>query len=158
MAKRSKAKKPAPKSKAAAPKDPFIPARDALPFFRKGGRAFGRWWNVTPTGDYRTDTDMGRIYARATLPLLQFDNGPSALCWIIKGMFEALGSRRGKEKWSGIESGFLWGLAEYLISALSVSMIVREATVHSKGLEIEGGAFLKILHLIEDLPKLETTG
>jgi hypothetical protein len=54
--------------------------RDALPFFKnRQGKVAQSYWNVTPSGDYATDLETGKAYARAFMPMLRFNAGASDL-------------------------------------------------------------------------------
>jgi hypothetical protein len=62
---------------------------NSLPFKKKGmgrGKSEHPWWSVKPSGDYKTNLDIGRRYARAFLRLLEFNVGPAALGWIVSDM------------------------------------------------------------------------
>ncbi|MGM5020215.1 hypothetical protein [Tardiphaga sp. 367_B4_N1_1] len=97
--------------------------RDALPFFKKGrGDQPTSWWNVTPTGDYATDLETGRAYARDFLPLLTFNAGASSLATIISDMAKAgRDPEKNPKDWRGIDNvalGFMMQIGDSLQSAI----------------------------------------
>jgi hypothetical protein len=97
--------------------------RDALPFFKKGrGKVAASWWNVTPTGNYSADLETGKDYARAFLPLMIFNAGPSTLGAIISEMAKAGRDPANNPKdWRGIDAvalGFMMEIGGSLQSAM----------------------------------------
>lgn len=102
---------------------PVEEERDALPFFKPGKRG-GSWWSVHPTGDYEADHETGRGYALALLPLMRVEvAGPATIPWIVGDMMAACSRRRGDDRFSGIEVGFLSGLGD-IIAAGHVAAVL----------------------------------
>lgn len=100
-----------------------LQVRDALPFFKKRrGKTKTSWWNVKPTGDYATDLETGKAYARVFLPMMKFNAGPSDLGVIVSDMALA-GRKPGVTKeWRGIDAialGFLMEIGGNLQAAIA---------------------------------------
>jgi hypothetical protein len=106
------------------PKNEATALRDALPFFKKGrGKVATSWWNVTPTGNYSADLEAGEAYARAFLPMMMFNAGPSTLGAIVSDMAKAGRDPANNPKdWRGIDAvalGFLMEIGGSLQAAIA---------------------------------------
>ncbi len=88
--------------------------RNELPFVRRSEDAVD-FWNVEPTGNYRQDFETGQAYARQLIKDIAAPNGiPAMLTWVVAAM---------PEKRTGIESGFLWEIAELAAKSLRAHMV-----------------------------------
>src|SRR5258708_10951400 len=104
-------------------KSEALALRDALPFFKKGNsKEAASWWNVTPSGDYVTDLETGKQYARAYLPMLQFNAGGADLVIIVSHMaLSDLDSKKAPRPSRGIDNvalGFIMEIGGALRSAM----------------------------------------
>jgi hypothetical protein len=60
-----------------------------LPFVANTGKGYRRnFWNVTSTGDYAKDFELGREYAKAALLHMLMEDEPRLLTDIVLGMIE----------------------------------------------------------------------
>lgn len=91
-------------------------SRDSLPFFRKGTKTRDiSWWNVRPSGQWQSDLDTGKEFARAYMPFTQTAGGGPMLGWIVDGMVKAARPQQGSSRViDGIASGFLMEIANVL--------------------------------------------
>jgi hypothetical protein len=109
--------------------------RDALPFFSRGRRGEpALWWNVRSTGDYWKDRRTGQSYAAAVMPLMAHNGGPAMLSYVFGDMFKIVAKRRRKkglnsEKLSGIEIGFITGLADLIVAGLSSTIACADPSI-----------------------------
>jgi hypothetical protein len=142
---RSSARTSKPKANA---KNEAIAMRDALPFFRKGrGKVETSWWNVTPSGNYAADINTGEKFAKAFLPLLQFNAGASDLVAIVSDI-----ARAGRDpainpkEWSHIDSvatGFLLAIGGSLQAAMA-SLAIASTAIKNPTSDL-GKKFLEVV-------------
>lgn len=97
-----------------------------LPFtIAESKNSASQWWAVKSTGNWQADLDIGRDYARAFLPWVSTNAGPSMFGWIVDGMARTADPQRGSTRViSGIASGFLMeiiGLLQESATALQVA-------------------------------------
>jgi hypothetical protein len=104
---------------------------NSLPFQRKGvgkGKSDHPWWVVKPSGDYATNLETGRRYARAFLPLLEFNVGPAALGWIVADMALVGHAEKGRAI-DDIALGFMieiGGILQSAMGAISIATVAIE--------------------------------
>jgi hypothetical protein len=130
------------------PKNEATALRDALPFFKKGrGKVATSWWNVTPTGNYSADLEAGAAYARAFLPLMMFNAGPSTLGAIVSDMAKAGRDPANNPKdWRGIDAvalGFMMEIGGSLQAAM-VGMAVAAIAIEKPGSDL-GPKFVELV-------------
>jgi hypothetical protein len=130
------------------PKSEATALRDALPFFKKGrGKIATSWWNVTPSGNYAADLETGMEYARAFLPMLQFNAGASDLAAIVSDMAKAGRDPANNPKdWRGIDAvafGFMMEIGGSLQAA--VASIAIAATAIKNPTSDFGPKFLEVV-------------
>jgi hypothetical protein len=145
---RSSAKTSKTKAKKAKVKNEATAMRDALPFFKKGrGKVETSWWDVTPSGDYATDLETGKGYARAFLPMLSYNAGASDLGIIVSHM--ALAGRdpvKAPKAWRGIDAvalGFLMEIGGSLQAAM-VSVAIAATAIKNPASNL-GEKFLEVV-------------
>jgi hypothetical protein len=118
-------------------KDPYA-YRDRLPFVlpHSRGRAADRptWWNVNPTGDYKTDFQTGKEYA---VTFWKVCGGRSAcgleLGQILFAMHDPLRPRSDRhDGLSGIEIGFIRTIGTIVDFAVQVPVIVGQTVRQRK--------------------------
>jgi hypothetical protein len=122
--------------------------RDALPFFKKSrGKVATSWWNVTPTGNYSADLETGKDYARAFLPLMIFNAGPSTLGAIISEMAKAGRDPANNPKdWRGIDAvalGFMMEIGGSLQAGMA-SIAIAACAIEKPGSDL-GPKFLEVV-------------
>jgi hypothetical protein len=120
-----------------------IALRDALPFFKKGrGKVATSWWSVTPSGNYSADLETGKEYARAFLPMLQFNAGASDLAVIVSDM----GTAKDLKEWRGIDDvalGFMMEIGGALQAALA-SIAIAACAIEKPGSDL-GPKFVELV-------------
>jgi hypothetical protein len=120
--------------------------RDALPFFKKGREVASSWWNVTPSGDYATDLETGMAYAKAFLPLMNYNAGASDLGVIVSHMAIVGRDPSRVKAWRGIDDialGFLMGIGGSLQSAI-VGVSIATVAIESPGSDL-GEKFVEVV-------------
>jgi hypothetical protein len=129
-------------------KSEAVALRDALPFFKKGNsQEAASWWNVTPSGDYVTDLETGKEYARAYLPMLQFNAGGADLGIIVSHM--ALAGRdpakppRPSRGIDNVALGFMMEIGGVLQSAM-LSISVATVAIESPNSDL-GPKFVELV-------------
>jgi hypothetical protein len=142
---RSAAKTTKPKPKA---KNEAIAMRDALPFFKKGrGKVETSWWNVTPSGSYAADLKTGQEYARAFMPLLQFNVVSSDLAVIVSDMAKAGRDLANNPKeWRRIDNialGFMMEIGGVLQAAMA-SIAIAATAIKNPALDL-GKKFVEMV-------------
>jgi hypothetical protein len=121
------------------PKDEVTAIRDELPFFKKGHRNASQWWHVKPSGEYATDLETGKRYARAFIPLLSFNVGPAALGWVISSMLTNNGQQRGID---AIATGFILEIGGSLQSAM-IGLTIAAVAIEQPGSDL-GPKFVEL--------------
>jgi hypothetical protein len=122
--------------------------RDALPFFNKGrGKVATSWWNVTPSGNYSADLETGKEYARAFLPLMKYNAGPSTLGAIVSDMAKAGRDPANNPKdWRGIDAvalGFMMEIGGSLQASI-VGMVVAAVAIEKPDSDL-GPKFVELV-------------
>lgn len=160
---RSRAKNPPPIIAKAAPRsrkrttaksakgrkpDELDAIRNALPFFRAGGRKVdASWWNVTPSGNYSADLETGKAYARAFLPMMTFNAGASTLGHIVSHMAVAgRDQQKNPKAYRGIDDialGFLMEIGNSLQAAL-MSLAIAACAVKDRKSDL-GPKFIELV-------------
>ena len=101
-------------STGAGPVNPLSPPHDWAALLPNVVQATGGFWfwQVSPTGDYLTDTETGTALAERALQVQAATRFPHLLAWILADMLDA--------ERSGIEIGFLSVIARrcYLSEAI----------------------------------------
>lgn len=83
-------------------------------------------WSPKITGNWATDTALGKIYADEAVAHILGQNNPTTLGHTIKAMI-------GKGSWSGVEVGFFHRFSEYLLFYLPSNCgLVEPGTERSK--------------------------
>ena len=122
--------------------------RDALPFFKKGrGKIQTSWWNVTPSGNYTTDLETGKQYARTFLPIMQFNAGASSLAAVVSDMAKAARDLANNPKeWRGIDAvalGFMMEIGGSLQAAMA-SIAIAAVAIERPASDL-GPKFLEVV-------------
>ncbi len=84
-------------------------AIEALPFVG-GGKGVQRFWHPRPHGDYETDVEIGRVYARSLVQVMWKVDAPYLLGWAMMAMV----TNADVEAHQGVIVGFAQGIVEAL--------------------------------------------